>query len=248
VVALATGSDGAGSTRIPAAWCGIFGYKPSAEFAAGGAPVPAAVPAPLARDPRDLRLWAEVVLGTLPAVPRPRTVVWSATLGYAGAQLDERVVAVARAAAEQLVADAGLRWVPHAVRLRDPAAAWTTLRDPTASSAARAAATRDRVVNDRRLAQLFTDADLLLTPTTPAGPHGHDGPGEHLSVALTWAFNLSGHPAISVPAGTAGDGTPVGLQIVARPGADHVLLDLAETRPPAPVAPHRPLVSTVDLP
>ncbi|MCO7196753.1 amidase family protein, partial [Pseudonocardia sp. McavD-2-B] len=87
-------------------------------------------------------------------------------------------------------------------------------------------------------ATVFAAADLLLTPTTPAGPHGHDGPGGRMNVALTWAFNLSGHPAVSVPAGTGPDGCPVGLQIVARHGADAALLDLVErVVPPAAVAP-----------
>jgi amidase len=73
---------------------------------------------------------------------------------------------------------------------------------------------------------------VLATPTTPAGPHGHDGPGDHLSVALTWSFNLSGHPAVSVPAGRTRDGAPVGLQLVARPGHDDALLALVAAHCP----------------
>jgi Asp-tRNA(Asn)/Glu-tRNA(Gln) amidotransferase A subunit family amidase len=38
-------------------------------------------------------------------------------------------------------------------------------------------------------------------------------------VSFTALFNLSGHPAVSVPAGVV-DGLPVGLQIVARRHAD----------------------------
>ncbi|GCB46849.1 amidase family protein [Streptomyces sp. NL15-2K] len=81
-----------------------------------------------------------------------------------------------------------------------------------------------RATNDRRLSGLFADAQLLLTPTTPTAPHGHQGPGDRYSTALTWAFNLSGHPAISVPAGFGPDGCPVGLQLVAPHGREDLLL------------------------
>lgn len=47
-----------------------------------------------------------------------------------------------------------------------------------------------------------------------------------MSVALTWAFNLSGHPAITIDAGLGCDGTPVGLQLVARHHEDTELLRL----------------------
>jgi Asp-tRNA(Asn)/Glu-tRNA(Gln) amidotransferase A subunit family amidase len=237
IVPLATGSDGAGSARIPAAWCGIFGYKPTTGLLPSGDRAGLAVAAPLARHPDDLAVWAEVVLGALPLARAPRTAVWSADLGHAAAQLDDEVVDVARAAAERLVTRTGLTWSATSPVLHDPAAAWTALRDPHATAADRAAAARLRAGNDRRLDALFAAADLLLTPTTPGPPHGHDGPGDHMSVALTWAFNLSGHPAISVPAGFTRAGAPVGLQVVARHGADRVLLALARTCPPAAVAP-----------
>ena len=240
VVALATGTDGAGSSRIPAAWCGIFGYKPTTALAVPTGPAVPAVPAPLARDPRDLRLWADVVLGDLPPVGEASTAVWSPDLGYAAHELDPDVVAVAHAAAQRLADRVGLRWADPTVELLDPATAWTALRDPAATVADRRAADAARAHNDDRLAELFTRADLLLTPTTPAGPHGHAGPGTRMSVALTWAFNLSGHPALSIPAGTTADGVPVGLQVVARPRADRTLLDLAAACPPAAPAPSRP--------
>jgi Asp-tRNA(Asn)/Glu-tRNA(Gln) amidotransferase A subunit family amidase len=43
---------------------------------------------------------------------------------------------------------------------------------------------------------------------------------------LCWAFNLSGHPAVSVPAGLL-DGLPVGLQAVAAPHRDDLALEVA---------------------
>jgi Asp-tRNA(Asn)/Glu-tRNA(Gln) amidotransferase A subunit family amidase len=109
--------------------------------------------------------------------------------------------------------------------LLDPAPAWLALRTPGADLAE---ARRIRAENDRRLDRLFSGADLLLTPTTPTAPHGHDGPGDVYSTALTWAFNVSGHPALSMPAGFGADGCPAGLQLVAGPGREALLLAAAQ--------------------
>jgi Asp-tRNA(Asn)/Glu-tRNA(Gln) amidotransferase A subunit family amidase len=76
-----------------------------------------------------------------------------------------------------------------------------------------------------RLRRFFERHDLLLTPTTATAAQPLDALlpaaiagrpiGDHLdTVVLTFAFNLSGYPAISVPAGFTADGLPVGLQIV----------------------------------
>ncbi|MCL9797926.1 amidase family protein, partial [Frankia sp. AgKG'84/4] len=86
---------------------------------------------------------------------------------------------------------------------------------------------RLRAHNDRALAAVLARVDLILTPTTPNRPHPHTGPGEVRSVSLTWAINLSGHPAVSVPAGFTADGAPVGLQVIARHGEEERLLAIA---------------------
>ncbi|MEU2605846.1 amidase [Streptomyces albus] len=93
--------------------------------------------------------------------------------------------------------------------------------DPTGPAATTAAAL------NAALDRLFTEVDLLATPTTPGPPHGHDGPGESMSVALTWAFNITGHPAASLPAGRTAAGEPVGLQLVAPHGCEDRLLAVA---------------------
>ncbi|MGH3310172.1 MAG: amidase family protein [Streptomyces sp.] len=46
---------------------------------------------------------------------------------------------------------------------------------------------------------------------------------------MTWSFNVSGHPAISVPAGLTTAGEPVGLQLIARHGREADLLAVAAT-------------------
>ncbi|ALL76594.1 hypothetical protein AD006_17030 [Pseudonocardia sp. EC080610-09] len=241
IVPLATGSDGAGSVRIPAAWCGIIGYRPTSGLVPSTDPTGLATPGVLVRDPALLRPWLDAVTtGPVPAGSGSgagsdagfATAAWSDDLGFAARELDPDVVGIARAAAADLLRAAGAAAVDVPLRLHDPAPAWTALRHPDAGPAAVRAAHELRAANDRALRAFFARADLLLTPTTPAGPHGHDGPGGRMSVALTWAFNLSGHPAVSVPAGFGPDGCPVGLQMVARHGADEALLDLVAAHVP----------------
>ncbi|MEV7285529.1 amidase family protein [Streptomyces sp. NPDC093252] len=162
-----------------------------------------------------------------PPSPNPASgipALWSPDLGFATP--DPEPLALARAAALRL-ADLGvlrLTAPPAALRLVDPAPAWLALRTPGADPAP---AHRLRATNDRRLATLFSRTELLLTPAVPLAPHGHDGPGDRYSTELTWAFNLSGHPAITLPAGFDDDGCPAGLQLVAPHGREDLLLAVA---------------------
>lgn len=93
-----------------------------------------------------------------------------------------------------------------------------------------AAATRAREVRDHNntaLADLFAQVDALVTPTTLTVAHGYDRHEESIVTGdPCWVFNVTGHPAVSVPAGLA-DGLPVGLQVVAPHGADDVALAVA---------------------
>jgi aspartyl-tRNA(Asn)/glutamyl-tRNA(Gln) amidotransferase subunit A len=67
--------------------------------------------------------------------------------------------------------------------------------------------------------------DLLLTPTTPVtrtstarNPKTHRKGG---NAAYTAPFNISGHPALSFPAGLSGEGIPIGMQLVGRRGSEY---------------------------
>lgn len=237
MVPMATGADGAGSVRIPAAWCGVLGLKTTNGLLPVADRSGLAAPGVLVRCAADLAAWLECVPG-IPArgtgesagedtaegagegAGEPVAAVWSPDLGFA--QSDPDVVRVTRAAVDGLAAAGVVRLEPPegpegGAVLLDPGPAWLALRAPDGD---RATAERTRAENDARLDTLLAGGRLLLTPATPNRPHGHDGPGDRYSTALTWAFNLSGHPAVSVPAGLTGDGCPAGLQIVAARGGE----------------------------
>ncbi|HVO86780.1 MAG TPA: Asp-tRNA(Asn)/Glu-tRNA(Gln) amidotransferase subunit GatA [Candidatus Binatia bacterium] len=88
---------------------------------------------------------------------------------------------------------------------------------------------RTKIINE--FAQAFKEHDLLVGPVSPTtafkiGEKTTDPLAMYLTDIMTVAANISGNPAISVPAGEA-DGLPVGLQIIAGYGNDRQLLAAA---------------------
>ncbi|MCK8680204.1 amidase family protein [Streptomyces lichenis] len=135
------------------------------------------------------------------------------------------------------------------VHLPDPVPSWQAhRRRPTA---ALADAARQSAALTHHLDAVFDQVDLIATPTTPNPPHGHQGPGATMSVALTWAFNITGHPAISLPSGLTPSGEPVGLQLIARHHHEADLLAVAAAaeaiRPHERVSPAELLASQAFL-
>jgi len=64
--------------------------------------------------------------------------------------------------------------------------------------------------------------DVVLTPTTPSpafaqGEKSGDPIAMYLEDIFTVTVNMAGLPGLSVPAGLSGEGTPMGLQLIAKP-------------------------------
>jgi amidase len=86
--------------------------------------------------------------------------------------------------------------------------------------------------------RFFESVDLLVTPTLGQLPSRHgelDYDNPEYSVRdwlrrifeygpFTAPFNVSGHPAISLPLGESREGLPIGVQLVARRGREDVLI------------------------
>lgn len=77
----------------------------------------------------------------------------------------------------------------------------------------------------RAMLGFLADYDLILTPAAelPATPHGSDAGG----IPYTLPYSLTGWPAVVVRAGTAPDGMPIGVQLVAGPWREDVALAAA---------------------
>ena len=268
---IAPGSDGAGSIRIPAAFCGLVGLKPSR----GTLPNPYGLfdgvnlssMGPLARTARHAAALMDVLRGrddgafaracddVVPALrvkllldaPLPGVAVATEhaaaaeDVARALARLGHRVDRVAAFAGSideflpmmaRMVAKVPL--VPGMAGLLEPTTRWLREqgRGVTRSDAAAIAA---RIAG--RVLAWFGDADLAVMPTVaqPA-PRvgafaGHSGEAVFRAAAplgaFTAPFNVSGQPAISLPWTTSSSGLPIGVQLVAAPGRDALLVALA---------------------
>jgi Asp-tRNA(Asn)/Glu-tRNA(Gln) amidotransferase A subunit family amidase len=266
---IATASDGGGSVRIPAAYCGLVGLKPT-NGVIGRSPIPAWIDystiGPLATAVDDARLLLSILAGPVagdptalpeahfgPAAPLPRRVLAAERLAPWG-PLPAPVAGAFDAALAALRSDLGLE-----VRELEPREIfpfgnvdedWVTVtsaeyagwagRDAVEADADRLSpeflgmarhgsrcslddylgARRRRFEFVRALDELLGDDGLLVCPTMCVDGFPPDGrsepgaePGTPGDAYNTQAANVTGHPALSVPAGVCPNGVPFGLQI-----------------------------------
>jgi amidase len=113
---------------------------------------------------------------------------------------------------------------------------------------------RKREATATRIEALWDEVDALLTPGLArtaidaeagygrAAPVAFDRAGRF--TPFTPLFNLTGQPAVTLPAGFGGDGLPLSVQLVGRRGAEETLYALAgQIEAARPWAEHRPGIS-----
>jgi aspartyl-tRNA(Asn)/glutamyl-tRNA(Gln) amidotransferase subunit A len=79
-----------------------------------------------------------------------------------------------------------------------------------------------RALIKRDFDEAWDKVDVLLTPTTPSptfaiGEKSGDPISMYLQDIFTVTVNMAGLPAISIPGGLSAQGTPLGLQLIAKP-------------------------------
>ncbi len=250
LVDAALGTDSAGSIRIPAACCGVVGFKPSfglVPLSGCFALAPSFDHAgPMARDVEDCeRMMEALVPGFSPARsgalddlrvgvawtgladPRVRARVERAAARFAHARPLELPPARPGAMFGREAADVHRDlWREHRDRYSDNVARKVE-RAMRFSDAEVAAAERERELYREQLAGLMAEVDLVLTPTlamvAPPAALGEPPIRERI-LQFTYPWNLIGAPALAVPCGVAEDGLPASVQLVGRPGDDAAVL------------------------
>jgi amidase len=108
-----------------------------------------------------------------------------------------------------------------------------------------------RPARTARVLELWDESDVLLMPvlaTTAIPAEGAYGKSAPIAIdrssrfmPFNPLFNVTGQPSIAVPAGLGGDGLPLSVQLVGRPGAEDLLYSLAcQLETARPWAHHRP--------
>jgi aspartyl-tRNA(Asn)/glutamyl-tRNA(Gln) amidotransferase subunit A len=247
----ALGTDSAGSIRIPAACCGVTGFKPTH----GLVPIDGCFPlapsfdhaGPMARDVDGcVRMMAALAPETrIPAVDDLADlrlgVAWTA---HADPLVRARVEAAATAFPNRTTLDLPLPGTIYPMFSREAVEVHETLfrehRDlygeNVAAKLERGLALTDaeveeaRAERDRyreRIAAMTADVDLVLTPTleTVAPPSGvGDLALREQVIRLTFPWSVAGAPALALPCGAAELGLPASASLVGPPGADGLVV------------------------
>jgi aspartyl-tRNA(Asn)/glutamyl-tRNA(Gln) amidotransferase subunit A len=249
LVDAALGTDSGGSIRIPAACCGIVGFKPTFDLVSTRGCFPLAPTfdhvGPMARTVEEcVRMVQALAPEFQPQDVEPTELsIGVAWLEEADSLVRRRVAEVAerlpgrrvielpRVEIDALfmreVADVHRELYAEYAELYGDDVAVKIERCLEIADAAVDAAERARSAYRLQMEELMDEFDLLLTPTLPSVAPLMGIGDLKLRSALTrntLPFNALGWPALALPCGPAEDGLPASVQLVGRHGADALVL------------------------
>jgi len=250
---IALGTDTGGSVRVPAAYQGLWGIRPTHGAVPDGGLLPLAPSFDtvgwLTRDAATLARVGDVLLpADMAALPDPAPLVLSdALLALAAPEVRDAVGQLARAAGARPV-----EWAPEpawlaAFQILQAAEAWAVhggwlegrmdtlgpavrgrFERARAVGAADAEAARTAVVQARaQIRERLGERVLVLPSTATVAPRPEEAEAaREATMLLTCIAGIGGLPAVSVPVTTA-ERLPAGACLVGPAGSDLSLLELA---------------------
>ncbi len=283
MAAIATATDGGGSIRIPAAFCGLAGFKPTNGVIARD-PIPEWIDlstcGPLATSLADVRLLLSLEAGPVPGDPSALPFLMPMRTGLpsrvfattrfedfgplppdVGARFDEALASIERdlgLSVERLEAGSifsleridvdwfticafehlhslGRAFVQEQMDRFSPDFQDVMQHALKISVETYMKARRQRFQLVREMDLLLEEDAVLAMPTMGVAglladgrdPHG-ERPVHGGAIYNTDPLNLTGHPALSLPAGRCDNGIPFGLQITGPRFRDDLVLNVGD--------------------